>query len=68
MTDIGMLDYFLILFARERSHRKKQRQAKCGSIEKNFLIKLVHCFKLMTVSNRLSTFETDRPFCFYTRT
>ena len=39
MTDIAMLDYFLILFARERSHRKKQRQAKMRFYRKNFSYK-----------------------------
>ena len=39
MTDIGVFHCFLILFARERSYEKKQKQAKMWFSGKNFSYK-----------------------------
>ena len=51
MTYIAMLDCFLILFAQERFPWKKAKAGKTVVLLKNFFyIKLVNCFKLMTVS------------------
>ena len=59
MTDIAIIYRFFILFARVKSHRKNNiARQKNGTREKLFIVKLVYCFKLMTVSNWLRTFET----------
>ena len=67
MTDIAMFDCFFYCLHERSLIRKRKGRQKCGTAEKLFIIKSVYCFKLMTVSNWLSTFETDGPFCFYTR-
>ena len=68
MTDLEMFDCFLYLDKRTPIGKKQRLGKNGGTIEKLFIVKLVFCFKLVTVSNSLSTFETDGPFCFFTRT
>ena len=66
MTDMAIIYRFLILFARVKSHRKNDiGRQKYDTREKLFIVKLVYCFKLMTVSNWLRTFETLLLLCPY---
>ena len=54
MSDIAMFDFFYILFAREKSPTAKKKGEgwqKCGKMENLFIIKSMHCFKLINVSN-----------------
>ena len=52
MSDLAMFDCFCdIICTREVPYEKNKRRQKCGIVEKLFIIKLVYCFKLMTVSN-----------------
>ena len=48
-NNIGL--FFDIICTKKISMEKSQDRQKCGFMEKLFLIKLVHCFKLMAVSN-----------------
>ena len=63
-----MFDCFLILFPREKLPWKKQRQVKMWFYGNTFSYKAGVLFLIDTVSNSLDTFETNRPFLFYTRT
>ena len=66
MTLLCLICFFTLL-AREKSQRERRKdRQKCGTMEKLFIIKPVFCFKLMTISNLMSTFETDGPFAFIT--
>ena len=67
MSDIAMFNCFFTLLAQEKSQRERRKdRQKCGTMEKLFIIKPVCCFKLMTISNLMSTFETDGTFAFIT--
>ena len=59
--------FFDIISKREVYGTNTKYRHKCGTVEKLFIIKPVCCFKLITVSNVLNTFETDGSFCLYNR-